>query len=60
MSKEKWNESFLKLLLCDDEEATKRYVEGFADRVAAREKKFAEQAKAQQWTKANDDFEYNI
>ncbi len=47
-------------LLCDDDEATKRYVEGFAGRVAAREKEFATQAKAQRWTKAADDFEYNI
>ncbi len=47
-------------LLCGDDEATKRYVEGFADRVAARGKKFATQAKAQRWTKAADDFEYNI
>ena len=47
-------------LLCDDKEAIDRYVKGFKGRVEAREKEFAVQAKAQQWTKANDDFEYNI
>lgn len=44
----------------DDKEANKRYVEGFSERIAIREKEFAAQAKAKKWTKANDDFEYNI
>ena len=47
-------------LLCGDDEATARYVKGFADRVAARNKKYAAQEKAQRWTKVSDDFEYNI
>ena len=47
-------------LLCDDKEAIDRYIKGFKARVKAREKELAARAKAQQWTKANDDFEYNI
>lgn len=45
-------------LLCDDDIATSRYVKGFSGRVAVREKHFAAQSK--KWTKANDDFEYNV
>ncbi len=42
------------------EKAKQLYVGGFGTRLAKREKSFKEQAKAQRWTKANDDFEYYI
>jgi len=61
MSEAKNDESKFNVLLCDDNaEAIKRYIKGFPERVAKREKEFAKQAKAQKWTKANEYFEYNV
>jgi hypothetical protein len=52
--------NFKALLSCDNTEAQERHRAGFVERRESRKKTDKVKSKATRWTKANDDFEYNL